>query len=175
VGLALTAVERLAFGVAHCQAGDRHLLAPSGISPLLETEESASRGSPVFISGSSQSDPSNKPCEPAVGSAAHSWGIAETRHPAFAGNRGQVHCPPSEASVADLAHFPEKPHERTGFSRFLGGPHNYVPGPVRLRDSRPRPSASGPLRRDSQPHRRIDCPASSRSFPLGQRSTLFVA
>jgi putative transposase len=36
VGLGLTLVERLAIGIAHCQAGDRHRLTSPGVSPLLE-------------------------------------------------------------------------------------------------------------------------------------------
>jgi hypothetical protein len=44
-------VERLAIGVAHCQAGDRHRVASQGISVLLEAEESAFRWPPVCICG----------------------------------------------------------------------------------------------------------------------------
>jgi putative transposase len=67
VGLAFAVVERLAFGVAHCQAGDRHRLASPGISPLLEMEESALQWSSIFISGSSESNSSNEPRQPALG------------------------------------------------------------------------------------------------------------
>ena len=42
VGLALTVVQRLAFGIGPCQTGDCHRLASPGISPLLEMEESSS-------------------------------------------------------------------------------------------------------------------------------------
>src|SRR5260370_23270927 len=61
VGLALTFVERLAIGTAHCQAGDRCRLASQGFSPLLDMEESALRRSSNSVSRSSESDPSNEP------------------------------------------------------------------------------------------------------------------
>src|SRR5882762_2001470 len=67
--MALTVVELLAIGTAHCQTGDRHRLASQGVSLLLEMEESALRRSPVCASGSSESDSANEPRQPSLGSS----------------------------------------------------------------------------------------------------------
>ncbi len=49
MGMALTIVERLAIGIAHSEARDRHRLASKGIPTVLEVEESPS-GFPGGIS-----------------------------------------------------------------------------------------------------------------------------
>ena len=67
--MALTVVELLAIGTAHCQTGERHRLASQGISLLLDLEESALRRSPVCASGSSESDSANEPRQPSLGSS----------------------------------------------------------------------------------------------------------
>jgi transposase InsO family protein len=60
-------VERLAIGIAHRTAGDRHRLASQGISPLLEMEESVLRRSPDGIFGSPESHPAHEPRQPRWG------------------------------------------------------------------------------------------------------------
>jgi hypothetical protein len=44
--MALTIVERLAIGIANCEARDRHRLASKGIPTVLEVEESPLEGRP---------------------------------------------------------------------------------------------------------------------------------
>src|SRR5712664_3597604 len=115
----LSRLWNVAFGIAPCQAGDCHRLASQGILPLLETEESAVRWSPVFISGSSQSDPSNEPRQPAMGSSAYSWRTLETRYSGVASNGRQVHGPAQEASLPDVANLSQKPRQGLGLLIFL--------------------------------------------------------
>src|SRR5712664_4061216 len=137
MGLAFAVVERLAFGIAPCQAGDCHRRASQGILPLLETEESAVRWSPVFIYGSSQSDPSNEPRQPAMGSSAYSWRTLETRYSGVASNGRQVHGPAQEASLPDVANLSQKPRQGLGLHRLLCRANHHFSTPVRLRDSWP--------------------------------------
>src|SRR5258708_36855576 len=138
----------MAFGVAHCQAGDRHRLASPGIPPLLEMEESALRWSPVFISGSSQSDPSNEPRQPALGSAAYSWGIAEDWNRCVSSNRRQIHGPTPETSLPEVANLSQESRQVPGLGRLLRGAHHHFSTLVRLCDSWPRSPTSDSFRCD---------------------------
>jgi len=96
--MALTVVELLAIGTAHCQTGERHRLASQGVSLLLEMEESALRRSPVCTFGSSESDSANEPRQPSLGSSAHSPGIAEDWNRGVAGHCRQIHGPATKPS-----------------------------------------------------------------------------
>jgi putative transposase len=114
----LSRLGRLAIGAADGQAGDCHRVASPGISALWEMEKSAWRWPPGGISGSSQSHPSNERRQPALG-ASHSWGIAEDGNRSVSSDRGQIHGPPPETSLPDMADFPQESHQGLGFHRFL--------------------------------------------------------
>jgi len=56
MGMALTIVERLAIGIAHREARNRHRLASQGIPTVLEVEESPSGRPTRRVAGSHRSD-----------------------------------------------------------------------------------------------------------------------
>src|SRR5260370_40862474 len=100
------------------------------------------------ISGSSESDPENEPRQPSLGSSPHSRRIAEDWNRGVASHGRQVHGPASEAALPDLANLSQESRQGLGFCRLLRGPDDYLPTPIRLCDSRPRPPTSDSFRSD---------------------------
>ena len=74
LGVAVRSLERLAFRTDYGPAGNRHWLAPEGLSAFLEVENpSRPAWSPKRSKRRPPTDPHHEPGKPAVGRASHSW------------------------------------------------------------------------------------------------------
>jgi hypothetical protein len=105
--LALPLLVELALGAAHREARNGYRLALKGIPLVLEMEESARRsGKADDPLGGSETNPKDKFGEPALGSTAYPWGIAQTWYRSIPSHGREVHGAPAEAAISDVACFP---------------------------------------------------------------------
>ena len=74
---------------------------------------------------------------PRWGSSPHSRRIAEDWNRGVASHGRQVLGPASEAALPDMANLSQESRQGLGFCRLLRCPHDYIPTPIRLCDSRP--------------------------------------
>jgi hypothetical protein len=101
VWAAVAGLERLAGGARPRQAGHRTRLAPTRVPPVLDLEESVPYGSSSRGSRGPRVDSSNDRRECALGSATHSWGIAETGDLGESGDRREG-CPLGIRPILDM-------------------------------------------------------------------------
>jgi hypothetical protein len=107
VGLVGGGLDGLATEFHPSPAGDGDRLASQGLPALLDVEDSAGEagatggpgGRPIF-------DSYDEPRQPAVGRAADSRRTAQAWHCRRRNEREQVHGPPPQATIADVAGLP---------------------------------------------------------------------
>lgn len=121
LGLALTAMERVAICAGDRQTGDSHRVAEKRVPTVSEVEESSSAGSAFSLARGHRPDPEDEFGESSMGSATHPGGIVEAGIRTFRIDGGEVHGRPSETALADVAHIPNEPREDPGFLRLLRG------------------------------------------------------
>ena len=139
---------RLALSVApiraerrHCrQARDGGAMAPRRLPLILALEVSHTRRSPTNPERAAPPHPRYEPCQCAVGRAAHSWRVAQTRHRGRPVDRGQVHgarTAAAEPELEDLSAQPRGRHRRHGPAR---GADDRLPLPLCAGHPRPPPT-----------------------------------
>src|SRR5216683_3177499 len=74
---------------------------------------------------------------PRWGAPPHSRRIVEDWNRGVASHGRQVLGPASEAALPDMANLSQESRQGLGFCRLLRCPHDYIPTPIRLCDSRP--------------------------------------
>ena len=132
----------LARGAGDRKAGNRHRLAPEGISCVLDLEIQARQTRAA--SGAQRcprTHPSNVLGEPIVGCSSHPRRTHETGNRGIGGDRIEVHGAASEAAVADVADVPRQPRRLPRLDRFLCGANGHVRRSVRLHRAAPRTAA----------------------------------
>jgi hypothetical protein len=114
--VAVEELERLTSTVAYRQARNRSGPAAQELSPILELDFQAKMRPSRNQPRDSSSDPEYGSCQPTLGSAPYSWGVAQSGYPHFGTNR--VATPPQKASTSFsiLEGVPRQPSGPTGSS-----------------------------------------------------------
>src|SRR6516165_3943960 len=124
---------RVALGTVHRKTGYRDCLAPPRIPFVLDMEGPAlTTRAPTCLPGNPETDSENEPRQSDLGRPSHSRRTAQTWHRHRRDQREQVHGPPSESALADMANVPGKPSEVDGIHRLFHGAHRSVPGALRV-------------------------------------------
>jgi hypothetical protein len=112
IGVALTLMARLALGRTHRQAGNRHRVAPTQLSSLLDLEKSTSNGPSGRASLRSRPDSRALDRESSLGRAVGSRGVAEVGDLGESVDARQVH-----AAASGPSHKRGGPSSRTTRTR----------------------------------------------------------
>src|SRR5215471_14438008 len=165
--MALLGLEWLGIPPFHRQGRHGDRLAPEGLWPVLELEDSpwearppggAPRGSPVDSYAQSRKS--------TLGSASHSRRTPEARHQHRRDQRQQVHGPAPQASVTDLEDVPGQSPENDGVGGFFGRANDPVPDSVRVSGAGARAPAHPALCRHWTSHGGMDGAAASKTLML---------
>src|SRR5713101_4189804 len=120
LGVALQPVGWMAPGALPRTPRDRNSLAPAGLPRFLDLEvPTRASGSTTGRLGACGSRAHHGAGESALGRAAHSRGVAQTRPGHFATHDCASHAAAPEATLADLANVPTEPPRRSRLGRLL--------------------------------------------------------
>src|SRR5216684_5543329 len=118
--MAVGAMERLANSTYHRQARNGDRLAQEKLPTVLDLEGSKRHSGPTRRDeGGPGSDSQNEPREPPMGRSADSRRASEARHRHRRDECEQVHGPPQEAAIADLADLSRQSSQEPGLGRLL--------------------------------------------------------
>lgn len=130
--LAVTHLEGLAVCSGHRPARDGHRLASPGLPSVLVLEVEEPQRSAEDRPGAAGVDPPDVSREPDVGRAADPLRTAPAGLRRSRVDGRQVHGPPLEAALTDLAYFPGQPRRPDRGRRLLHGSNGHVPHPLLL-------------------------------------------
>src|SRR3954447_2444334 len=109
---------------------------------LLQEIDNISRSIASTESGDSAADPSDEPCQPALGRSPHSWRAPQARHRCRPDLRCEVHGAAKAPSIARLENVPAKSCGRDRLDRSLRGSDNLTSAAIRIAGCRTRPAAN---------------------------------
>src|SRR5262249_34342744 len=138
VDLSVSLLERLANGARHREARDRHRVAPPGLSPVLDVEESPPRGSTNCRSRCPHPDSDHSARQSSVGSATDSRRAAEVGTRSVSVHGREIHAAPIYAALANLAHIPGESRAPDRRRRLLRGTDRHLPTVICIGAPRPR-------------------------------------
>ena len=166
----------LARGAGDRKAGNRHRLAPQGISCILDLEIQARQTRTASgAQGCPRTHPSNVSGEPLVGCSSHPRRTHEAGNRGIGGDGIEVHGAASEATVADVADVPRQPRRLPRLGRFLCGADGHVRRSVRLHRATPRTAAHRARRCYSTPDHSVGGAADPRGLSVGHGTTVYHA
>jgi len=139
--MAVGALGRLANRTGHSPAGNGDRLAPEKLPTVLDLEGAKRQSGPTRRDQRGpRSDSQNEPRESDMGCSADSRRASEARHRHWRDQCEQVHGPPSEPAIPDLADLSRQPSQEPGLGRFLPRADHPVSDPVRVPGAGTRPA-----------------------------------
>src|SRR5260370_13948326 len=166
LGLALSALGRVARGAPHRSPRDGDSLASKGLPFVLELEVPArANGSTADRIGACGTRSHHGARQSSLGRAAHPRRVAQARAPRLAADCCSSHAASPEAAFADLANIPPEPPRPPRLRRLFPRADRYLPPTLRVRCPAASPPQSRTLQRNRFPHCRLDCAANRRGVP----------
>ena len=108
MGRSLASLARLAVGAGHRQAGDRHRVASSRLSPVLDLEEPSAHRTTGRAGRRPRADPRAVDGESPVGGASNPRRTAEAGNTHQPVDRSQVHATASAPAVSNVENLPRQ-------------------------------------------------------------------